>query len=126
MKNLKPLTILLLFFGLFCIVTLLPLTKAIEPGIVHKALIDREKLKQKAYDTFSNDDFYDRSLRFFTAESNLSINIKSKRATLLQTALLQDQYELILNEDNDAEYLMEIVVFNDLEYKIESLYLRMK
>lgn len=104
----------------------IPMDKKADPLIVSSVLADEVALKNKVSDTFSSDEFYRRSVRYFKNESSYSYRILSSDATIIQRLLSQTRYDLIINENSDAEYLMLIIIGDDLEYKIESFYLRIQ
>jgi hypothetical protein len=57
-------------------------------------------------------------------EKDIKISVLHNKTTALDKILSRQSYELILKEGLDAEYLIEITVFSNLDYKIRNLSLR--
>jgi hypothetical protein len=116
--------LLVVFLGAFTVLLNVPLGESVDSEYVEKALEDRNKIKDKAQKTFSHDNFYIRSLRYLSEEKDIKISVLHNKTTALDKILSRQSYELILKEGLDAEYLIEITVFSNLDYKIRNLSLR--
>lgn len=116
--------LIVVIFGAFAVLLNVPLGEPVDAGYVEKALEDRNKIKDKAQKTFSHDDFYIRPLRYLSEEKDIKVSVLNNKTSALDKILSRQSYELILNEGLDAEYLIEITVFGNLDYKIRSLSLR--
>lgn len=118
----------ILFFvclvGVFLLLNL-PLNEPVEFNKVNKVLEDKQKLKEKVKEAFSHDDFYTRPLRYLTQEKKIKVSGVLNTTSTLDKILSRRSYDLILNEGNDAEYLIEIVIFRNLDYEVKSFYLRL-
>jgi hypothetical protein len=96
--------------------------------LVLTALEDKSYFKQIVDSEFGDKEFYSRSTRYFKEESieSMSITVEKEISTILDLVLGQRTFRVIINKGAEAEYLIDVIIRDDLQYRIEEFYLRIQ